>query len=96
VRQLVSDFEDLEEVNKQLDQMCAAAQALQQRLAQRLTQPCVAAPRLRLETAQFPGGAPARPPCERGAEAPGPLPRRGYNIGIRLIDEFLAKAKIGR
>ena len=21
---------------------------------------------------------------------------RGYNIGIRLIDEFLAKAKIGR
>lgn len=39
VRQLISDFEDLEEVNKQLDQM-------------------------------------------------------GYNIGIRLVDEFLAKAKI--
>lgn len=41
VRQLIADFEDLEEVNKQLDQM-------------------------------------------------------GYNIGIRLIDEFLAKTKAGR
>lgn len=41
VRQLISDFEDLDEVNKQLDQM-------------------------------------------------------GYNIGVRLVDEFLAKAKMGR
>eukprot|EP00195_Chlamydomonas_chlamydogama_P004817 CAMPEP_0202898732 /NCGR_PEP_ID=MMETSP1392-20130828/7176_1 /ASSEMBLY_ACC=CAM_ASM_000868 /TAXON_ID=225041 /ORGANISM="Chlamydomonas chlamydogama, Strain SAG 11-48b" /LENGTH=183 /DNA_ID=CAMNT_0049584741 /DNA_START=96 /DNA_END=647 /DNA_ORIENTATION=+ len=41
VRQLISDFEDLEEVNKQLETM-------------------------------------------------------GYNIGIRLVDEFLAKAKAGR
>lgn len=41
VRQLITDLEDLDEVNKQLDQM-------------------------------------------------------GYNIGVRLIDEFLAKAKIGR
>eukprot|EP00877_Chromochloris_zofingiensis_P004652 jgi/Chrzof1/14188/Cz08g28200.t1 len=41
VRQLIADFEDLDEVNKQLDQM-------------------------------------------------------GYNIGIRLVDEFLAKAKVGR
>ncbi|MEW5298843.1 MAG: hypothetical protein WDW36_001921 [Sanguina aurantia] len=41
VKQLIADLEDLEEVNKQLDQM-------------------------------------------------------GYNIGIRLVDEFLAKAKISR
>lgn len=41
VRQIIADFEDIEEVNKQLDQM-------------------------------------------------------GYNIGIRLIDEFLAKSKLGR
>ena len=26
--------------------------------------------------------------------APGVL-RRGYNIGVRLVDEFLAKAQIG-
>ncbi|PNW84474.1 hypothetical protein CHLRE_03g145607v5 [Chlamydomonas reinhardtii] len=41
VRQLISDYEDIEEVNKQLEQM-------------------------------------------------------GYNMGIRLVDEFLAKAKISR
>ncbi|GBF96278.1 trafficking particle complex subunit 3 [Raphidocelis subcapitata] len=41
VRQLIADFEDLDEVNKQLDQM-------------------------------------------------------GYNIGVRLVDEFLAKSKMGR
>lgn len=41
IRQLITDFEDLEEVNKQLEQM-------------------------------------------------------GYNIGIRLVDEFLAKAKVAR
>ena len=39
VRQLIADFEDLDEVNKQLDTM-------------------------------------------------------GYNIGVRLVDEFLAKAKV--
>mmetsp|Transcript_13565 Transcript_13565/g.23819 ORF Transcript_13565/g.23819 Transcript_13565/m.23819 type:complete len:194 (-) Transcript_13565:714-1295(-) len=41
VRQLITDYEDMEEVNKQLDQM-------------------------------------------------------GYNIGVRLIDEFLAKSKVAR
>ena len=27
---------------------------------------------------------------------PAPTCRRGYNIGVRLIDEFLAKAQIGQ
>ena len=36
------------------------------------------------------------PGMQLQAESQVPRPCRGYNIGIRLIDEFLAKSKTGR
>jgi hypothetical protein len=66
VRQLVTDYEDVEEVNRQLDQMCAP---------------------LRTQPARSPD-----PP----AHQTGRVARRGYNIGQRLIDEFLARSKTQR
>ena len=81
VRQLIADYEDVEEVNKQLDKMCAAAAA-------------AAACR---PAAPPHSSAPLRaPPCRAPAAAALPARRRGYSIGQRLIDEFLAKSKTQR
>ena len=61
MRQLLSDLEDIDAVNKQLDQMYAACQL----------------------------------PLDAGILCMADMyVCRGYNMGIRLIDEFLAKAKI--
>lgn len=63
VRQLITDLEDVEEVNKQLDTMYACVRSLDL---------CFHRPMHNVEQRRC---------C------------RGYNIGIRLIDEFLAKSK---
>nr|VDD30126.1 unnamed protein product [Brassica oleracea] len=60
VRQLLTDLEDVDEVNKQLDQMYSFSSSY---------------------TLSF---------------VPLFIWRRGYNIGIRLIDEFLAKSGVSR
>ena len=67
VRQLMTDLEDMEEVNKQLDSMCGS-------------------PGLHSEARPLPFSRSSHVACLC----------RGYNIGIRLIDEFLAKSKTTR
>lgn len=65
VVQLIQDFEDYAEVNRQLDKMCVAV-----------------CPRLRVVYRTDIGEAASR--------------RRGYNIGTRLIEDFLARTSMPR
>ena len=122
VRQLIADYEDVEEVNKQLDKMCAAARrrppplsacsalcpaALQPPWAQQQPSSCQSVG----HAADAQGGGRQSAGCATTALAAAvglatdwrctccpPLPscRRGYSIGQRLIDEFLAKSKTQR
>lgn len=82
VRQLIADLEDIPAVNKQLDDMYAFPACLST---------------LAPSKDAF---HPARQCCacaqalvEQSCDLRG---GRGYNIGIRLIDEFLAKSKTGK
>lgn len=79
VRQLLTDLEDVEEVNKQLDQMYGLARLAFYAFSRLALVPlciyllnCIKSIRLSVYS------------------------DRGYNIGIRLIDEFLAKSGVSR
>lgn len=79
IRQLIADFEDLEEVNKQLDTMWVPGGP-----------PCM--------RVHDPVSVPMQPACASAhcTSQHGTGACRGYNIGIRLVDEFLAKARMGK
>jgi len=99
VRQLIEDYEDVEEVNKQLDKMWAAGgRAGSDGAAVFATACCslLAASCCR----EFPAGQPIMWPRARSLTSTSALlPSalcRGFSIGQRLIDEFLAKSKTQR